>query len=197
MQYLRDMKAYQQFQQSYGNTMLTAAYGPALVTDKRPFEHATQIANAINNNLPYEFMPQGDAGRGQAEGSPGITNYNYETGEVKRPSIYSGTQAEREAYNEQQRGKIATNVAKLEGNQATSETPEPAAQEATEPRRIKDDIESLTWLTKKQKDIFYGVVQQMVALDPNYNLTRLAKILLTASDVDKENVLKVIKEQSK
>jgi len=37
----------------------------------------------------------------------------------------------------------------------------------------------------------------MVALDPNYNLTRLADILLTASDVDKENVLKVIKEQSK
>lgn len=76
-------------------------------------------------------------------------------------------------------------------------TKAPAAQKATGPRRIKDDIESLTWLTKKQKDIFYGVVQQMVALDPNYNLTRLADILLTASDVDKENILKVIKEQSK
>lgn len=196
-QYLRDMQAFRQFQKSYGNTLITSVFGAALVTDKRPFEHATQIANAINNNLPYEFMPSAGAGRGQAEGSPGITNYNYETGEVKRPSIYSGTQAEREAYNEQQRGKIATNVAKLEGNQTTSETPEPAAQEATEPRRIKDDIESLTWLTKKQKDIFYGVVQQMVALDPNYNLTRLADILLTASDVDKENALKVIKEASK
>jgi hypothetical protein len=196
-QYLRDMQAFRQFQKSYGNTLITSVFGAALVTDKRPFEHATQIANAINNNLPYEFMPSAGAGRGQAEGSPGITNYNYETGEVKRPSIYSGTQAEREAYNEQQRGKIATNVAKLEGNQATSETPEPVAQEATGPVSIKDDIQSLTWLTKKQKDTFYGVVQQMVALDPNYNLTRLAQILSTASDVDKENILKVIKEQSK
>jgi soluble lytic murein transglycosylase-like protein len=118
MQYLRDMKAYKQFQQSYGNIMITAAYGPALVTDKSPFEHATQIANAINNNLPYEFMPQAGAGRGQAEGSPGITNYNYETGEVKPPSIYSGTQAEREAYDAQQRSRMAEGQAVLEAQDA-------------------------------------------------------------------------------
>lgn len=189
-------RASAEFMGKYKPVLSTNVFSVAAVTDDTPFTLAYNITNYLNGTPERQDAKVG-GGRGTQAGSPGITNYNYETGEVKRPSIYSGTQAEREAYNEQQRGRIATNVARLEGNQATTETPEPATQEATEPRRIKDDIESLTWLTKKQKDIFYGIVQQMVALDPNYNLTRLADILLTASDVDKENVLKVIKEQSK
>lgn len=92
-QYLRDMQAFRQFQKSYGNTLITSVFGAALVTDKRPFEHAQNIANVINNNLPYEFMPQAGAGRGEQE--PVVTPVRQEQAQPSQPISPLGQALER------------------------------------------------------------------------------------------------------
>ena len=148
--------ANEEFRRQTAALMRAAIFSRAAVMREDPNVGGQAFLNAINNNeppldffsvsgmvpVPTAFKDSG-AGRGQAEGSPGITNYDYTTGEVKPPSIYSGTQAEREAYNEQKRKKIADNIAKMEGKQPAGEEPKPAPQEDTGPVSIKDDIEQL------------------------------------------------------
>ena len=200
MQYKKDLMAYNEFQRVYGNTLITSVFGAAIVTDKTPGQHAQQIANAINNNVPYEFMPDVGGGRGVEAGSPGITNYNYETGEVKAPSIYSGTQAEREAYAEQQRGKTAEGKAVLEqadqqlrstitklAPKATTRSLKPTPQSAVS---LRSDIYSLEWLNDEQAGILYRNVKALFDSGELSNPTTFAKTLKNATDKDKEAILK-------
>ena len=200
MQYKKDMIAYKEFQRVYGNTLITSVFGAATVTDKTPGQHAQHIANAINNNTPYEFMPDVGGGRGVEAGSPGITNYDYETGQVKAPSIYSGTQAEREAYADQQRGKVAEGQAVLEqadkqlrstitklAPKATTRSLKSTTESAVS---LRSDIYSLEWLNDEQAGILYRNVKALFDSGELSNPTRFAKTLKTATDEDKKAILK-------
>lgn len=172
----------------------TAIFARAAVTGEEPKVGGQAFLTAITNNTPPEdFFSLGGAGRGQTEGSPGITNYNYETGEVIPPSIYSGTQAEREAYDEQQRKKIADNIAKMEGKQPAGEAPKPAPQEDTGPISIRDDVEKLTWLNKRQKERLYDNIVRAVKDGSLTNLTRFAKILQTATEEERKKLVESLK----
>jgi len=172
----------------------TAIFARAAVTGEEPRVGGQAFLTAITNNTPPEdFFSLGGAGRGVSEGSPGITNYDYATGEVKRPSIYSGTQAEREAYDEQQRKKIADNIAKMEGKQSAGEAPKPAPQEDTGPVSIKDDIEQLSWLNKRQKDTLYKNIVRAVKDGSLTNLTRFAQILQTATEEERKKLVESLK----
>lgn len=110
-------RAAAEFMGKYKPVLSTNVFSVAAVTDDTPFTLAYNITNYLNGT-PEKQASKVGGGRGTQAGSPGVTNYNYGTGELKRPSIYSGTQAERDAYDAQQRSKMAEGQARLEANEA-------------------------------------------------------------------------------
>lgn len=205
--------ANEEFRRQTAALMRAAIFSRAAVMRENPNVGGQAFLNAINNNepppdffsasgmapVPTPFKEAG-AGRGVEAGSPGITNYDYETGQVKAPSIYSGTQAERDAYAEQQRGKVAEGQAVLEqadkqlrstitklAPKATTRSLKPTTESAVS---LRSDIYSLEWLNDEQAGVLYRNVKALFDSGELSNPTRFAKTLKTATDEDKKAILK-------